>query len=243
MLEKILRQLQADQEQQKPIDALARLAEIFDALRPRSTYHTPPLQELATLLHQQPPLAHALRGLLLQFFNQRHAVLLLATAGIYPETGLFTETLRRISHKLLPEVDDETQLKDGLQQILRRSDVQWLEASSTSDWSALIEALNFHGDAQNIAETEKATQQENNDKRKLLNDVLEAMRIVAHRIAAAGLEPEMLRLDPSLENNASPFLALCEEALEVAKCMGHKVGLSPTILPASDESMNSILRC
>ena len=45
MLEKILRQLQLDQEQLEPIDARARLAEIFDALRPGSIDHTDPLKK------------------------------------------------------------------------------------------------------------------------------------------------------------------------------------------------------
>ncbi|MDP3036155.1 MAG: preprotein translocase subunit TatB, partial [Rhodocyclaceae bacterium] len=187
-----------------PFDALVALAGRLRPGRGQTDTAIDCIEQLTKLLDTRPDLRDGLRQALLQLFGTRHAVLLLATSGVYPETGVVAETLRRISHKVLPEVDDEAQLKDAVARVFRRADAAWLETIPAETWGALIRALDFDGarDREGIG--------------RLIEDLLEALRVVAHRVAAAGLEPEMLRLDPSLENHASPFLALCEEALALA---------------------------
>ncbi len=206
MLKKFLEQIQAD----SATPALVTLRTFFDALRPQQRNGAAQLPAVIAALQDQPEAVQALRTLLLSCFTQRHAVLLFATSGIYPATGVFAETWRRLSHKLLPEADEGTQLKDALRELLQASDADWLMASDPQDWQALITLLGFSTNFPQHAGT-----------RTLLADILEALRVVAHRIAAAGLEPEMLRLDPSLENHASPFLGLCEEALALAQAFEH----------------------
>ncbi len=186
---------------------LPQLMDLFDALRPQTTGGDSQLPALLSLLQDEPHLANGLRLSLLQLFSNRHAVLLLATSGIYPATSVLSETMRRISHKLLPEVDDVSQLKDALREILKPSDAEWLAASKPEDWQSLIRLLGFDNSQTNSGGT------------AMLADVVEALRVVAHRIAAAGLESEMLRLDPSLENHVSPFLGVCEEALDLTKAI------------------------
>lgn len=186
---------------------LPQLMDLFDALRPHTTGGDSQLPALLSLLQEEPHLANGLRVSLLQLFSNRHAVLLLATSGIYPATSVLSETMRRISHKLLPEVDDVSQLKDALREILKPSDAGWLAASKPEDWQSLIRLLGFDNSQTNSGGT------------AMLADVVEALRVVAHRIAAAGLESEMLRLDPSLENHVSPFLGVCEEALDLTKAI------------------------
>nr|WP_315481075.1 recombinase [uncultured Undibacterium sp.] len=186
---------------------LPQLMDLFDALRPHTTGGDSQLPALLSLLQEEPHLANGLRVSLLQLFSNRHAVLLLATSGIYPATSVLSETMRRISHKLLPEVDDVSQLKDALREILKPSDAEWLAASKPEDWQSLIRLLGFDNSQTNSGGT------------AMLADVVEALRVVAHRIAAAGLESEMLRLDPSLENHVSPFLGVCEEALDLTKAI------------------------
>ncbi len=166
------------------------------------------LQLLLIILSSRPDLRSGLREVLLQLFSRRHAVLLFATGGIYPETGMFTETFRRFSHRLLPEADDNVQLKAILGRIFRRRDAEWLEQIPLDDWIAFIRALRFD-------ETKDRSGIDN-----LTSNIFEALRVVAHRIAASGLEPEMLRLDSSLEEHESPFLMLCEEALLLASQAG-----------------------
>lgn len=189
----------------EPVVALAQLVAYVRPPRGEIAKAEQDLQVLTALLENRPELRDALRRTVLKLFDERHAVLLFATSGIYPETGILTETLRRVSHQLLPEADDAAQLKSALAGIFRRRDALWLEAVSLETWSALFRSLRF-----TEAEDESGL-------RSFMTDLLEAIRVVAHRIAAAGLEPEILRLDPSLENHQSPFLALCEEALALAR--------------------------
>ncbi len=212
MLRELLLQLQAPQDAN--FDPLPNLIQLFNAIRPLNTSTSSQLPALNRILQMEPALAQGLRTHILQLLNQRHAVLLLATSGIYPATGVFAETLRRLSHKLLPEVDDSSQLKDALREILTVSDTKWLANSDLKDWETLISLLNF---SQTTSEPVISQSKASKTTKPLLSDVLEALRVVAHRIAAAGLEPEMLRLDPNLENHASPFLGVCEEALQLSR--------------------------
>lgn len=189
-------------------ETLSQLAVLVDTLRPLQDEDADAavekLRELCRLLDVGPEFRGDLRGALLDLFTQRRLVLLFATSGIYPETGLMAETLRRLSHKLLPEAVDPVQMKDVFGRIFRRRDARWLDQVPVAEWIALIRALRFD-------EAKDTT-----GMARLKGDLLEALRVVAHRIAASGLEAEMLRLDPQLENHESPFLAQCEEALAFA---------------------------
>lgn len=190
--------------QAEPTPLLAMLVGKLRATRGETTSPAERIQLLVSILVNRPDLRDGLREALLSLFSRRHAVLLFATGGIYPETGMLGETFRRFFHSLLPEADDNIQLKAVLGRIFRQLDAEWLEPVPLDDWIALIRALRFD-------EAENRSGLDN-----LANDIFEALRVVAHRIAASGLEPEMLRLAPSLEKHESPFLMLCEEALSLA---------------------------
>jgi site-specific recombinase len=199
-------------------DAVEALATLADALRPaRGAAPDAGVNALAALLDARADLRAGLRTALFDLLSHRHGVLLFATAGIYPETGVFSETLRRLAHRLLPAAADDAQLKDALDRVFRGGDSAWLAQVAPESWAALLRALRFD-EAKNPTAVAR-----------FIEDMLEALRIVAHRIAAAGLEPEMLRLDPSLEKHASPFLALCEEALALAQAIEVDAGRTAAV--------------
>jgi site-specific recombinase len=193
---------------QPNVDTLAALKGVVDALRPRNAISDIAIEHIETvieLLATRPDLRDALCHALSEVFFSRHAVLLFATSGIYPETGLLIETRRRINQKMLPDADDEVQLKYVFARLFKRSDAKWVEAVPTDLWVRFIRLL-FSGQQENV-----------DGLYRLEEDLFEALRVVAHRIAAAGLEPEMLRLDPTLEKHESAFMALCEEALNLVQ--------------------------
>lgn len=186
---------------------VATLRRLVDLVRPGDGRDESAGLRLRALIHAleaRPDLAGALAGRIDDLLANRRAVLLFATAGIYPETGVLTESLRRLGHKLLPEAVDDGQLKDAFAQIFRRRDAGWLAAIPEADWARLLCVLRSAWPADGAGLV------------RLREDLREALRVVAHRIAAAGLDPELLRLDPALEAHASPFLAQCEEALALA---------------------------
>jgi site-specific recombinase len=162
---------------------------------------------ILSVLQQRDELRYAWSQALGQVLAQRHAVLLFATSGIYPNTGLLAETSRRLTQKLLPEAEEPTQLKSTLGLLLRASDERWIAALSPELWLMLVRTM---------APTSEAAAA---GWRRLSNDLQESIRVVAHRIAAAGLETEFLRLEPTLEQHASPFMALCDEVLDFLKVL------------------------
>jgi len=190
-------------------DPLNALRHLVDRIRPeRATDGDAELRLRAVLavLDRRDDLRQALSSALDHLLRSRHAVLLFATSGIYPNTGLLAETSRRLSHKLLPEAEEPTQLKSVIGTLLRPQDGPWIAALSSDVWLAVVRLL--RPDQAATTATSKA------GWRELYNDLQEAVRVVAHRIAAAGLEPEFLRLEPTLEQHASPFMALCDEVLD-----------------------------
>jgi site-specific recombinase len=172
------------------------------------------LRQWLEILRAQPDLGDKIRGSLAKLIADRHAVLLFATSGVYPDTGVLTEILRRMAHKVLPEVEETQQLKSILGGIFKSEDADWLAELPQDMWVALLRAMRtgiaIPKEGQNSPSDLEAAYSH------LSRNLPESIRVVAHRIAAAGLEPEMLRLDPALERHASPFMAACDEAVALA---------------------------
>jgi site-specific recombinase len=103
---------------------------------------------LITLAQTDPASRAALRDSLLALFGQRRAVLLLATSGIFPVNGWLAETMQRLAHRVLPEAADAEQLHSAVHAIFRPGDARWLESVPADRWFALLDALDFRGQAQ-----------------------------------------------------------------------------------------------
>ncbi|MEK8089087.1 hypothetical protein [Thermithiobacillus plumbiphilus] len=180
----------------------ALLQRLFGLLRPRYSDDVEAaamrLEALAELLEAQPSHADALRERLINMLNQRRPFRLLIDAGILSERGFRLELGRRIRYKLLPPAPNSDSLRDWLDGLLRPGDRQWIAGMDQSLWVRLLAALHF----------EKLSP-EGYDR--LQDTITTAIRSLSHRIASGGLNPELLRLDPSLDAHASPFLSQYEE--------------------------------
>lgn len=187
-------------------EPLVQLEKLVSALRPRNPRDvasaSQALQALTVLLQNRAELRAAFRTGLLQFLAKRRAVSFYADSGVFPNRGFFSESLRRLSRSLLPDEANPSYLKDSVGVIFHRtSDAQWIAALPDPLWYELLHALHFdEEDAQGTATP-------------LLDDLLEALRVISYRIAAIGLEPELVRVQPALENFESPFLAQNPEML------------------------------
>jgi site-specific recombinase len=174
---------------------------LFFLLRPKNsndiTLATQKLADLLGLIERNPDYAAALRAHLLSLLNQMQISELLMSADILPTHSFAGELSRRIQYKLLPPLSQSHSLRDWLDEALRTSDGVWISGVNTSLWQRLLIALDIHTKAEDIA--------------ILNNNFREAINGLSHRIAAAGLEPELLDLLPELGQHASPFLAQHEE--------------------------------
>ena len=161
------------------------------------------IQALCHILGTRPELRTALRDALFELLGTRKPVSLYVESGVLPSTGFFSELHRRISHKLLPDAIDTGYLKDIFALVfIRQDDHIWINAVPDACWLDLLAALRF--DEQPPDEGLPAP----------LRNILDAVLVLSYRISSIGLEAELIRNEPALEEFASPFLTQNDEVGE-----------------------------
>jgi site-specific recombinase len=192
---------------QAPLELLAALV---DALRPRRAGDaSQAIVNVATavgLLEADRSLGTAVRAHLLWLFARRRQTAFFADSGILPATGFFTEVGRQLVDRVLPEVPDPLSLRDAPRIVFgRRGDHEWLAALPTDLRERLWRALQ---------PPDGATA---SDADPVLDQMLEALVVLGHRVSAMGTDPELTRLHPELLEHESPFIALAAEAQRFAE--------------------------
>jgi len=128
-------------------------------------------------------------------------VSLYADAGILPPTGFVSEMYRRISHRLLPDVSDSAYLRDTVEQALHhRRDDTWLTKVPPAQWRELITLLT---PANATARAALALH--------IDTELRNAVNVLSLRLAGLGLDSELLRVYPQIEDFDSPFLTQNKE--------------------------------
>lgn len=175
------------------------LALLIAAIRPEAPENHEDLalrlQALCGVLSARADYRQGLRQALMSVLEHGRQISLYAESGILPNTGFFSELSRRISRFFLPDVVDSRYLKDTLSVIFARADdFLWLESITLEQWQALYAALDLSGS------------QVRDALGRTRHEMLEAVQVLSFRIAAIGLDPELLRNQPELEEFESPFL-------------------------------------
>lgn len=193
-------------------DGLGLWVALVAHLRPARAHDTEAaiarLHELTDTLRRRRDLAEGLCDALIRLFDECKQVSLYVSSGLLPSTGFFSETARRISERLLPDVIDTSYMKDVLSAVFHRvDDEQWVTAIPDEDWEDFLRAV--LGSMAVQADTNGAGVKLPNPA----EEIVEALRILSYHVSAIGLEPELIRVDPSLEEHESPFLAQNAELL------------------------------
>ena len=188
-------------------DPARLIAALAAKIRPPKAHNTDQavhmLQALCHILDSRPELRTALRNALLELLGTHKPVSLYVESGVLPNTGFFSELHRRISHKLLPDAIDTSYLKDIIALIFTRNDDHvWVSAVPDECWLELLSALRLEEQA--AGEGLPAP----------LRCILDAVLVLSYRISSIGLEPELIRNEPALEEFASPFLTQNDEVGE-----------------------------
>ncbi|MCL2875566.1 MAG: site-specific recombinase [Betaproteobacteria bacterium] len=182
---------------------------LVNTVRPSRTHRTDDtvaaLSELTQMLIDAPDTRRVLRTALLKLFVGHKQTSLYVSSGLLPSTGFFSETARRISHGLLPDVVDPTYLKDLLTVIFHRKDDEiWVEAVPDEVWIDFFSTL---------LDDEGTVSRNRKGLPIALSEMLEALRILSYHVSAIGLDPELVRIDPHLEEVESPFIAQNTEVM------------------------------
>lgn len=181
------------------------IAEIRPAKPDQAELAIKAIQALCYLLSTDLQKAKLLREAVLQLLSESKPISLFLISRHSVFTGFFSEMRRRISHKLLPDAINREYLIDLFSLFFSETtDEQWVSAVPDEVWAQLIQAMRF--DLAEKALTDACQQ-----------NLYAASQVLSYRIAALGLEPELLRNYPELEQHSSPFVMQQSELAQVFK--------------------------
>lgn len=192
---------------QESADSAELLAALIAKIRPshhgQVDHAENMIRALCHILGRQPEFRALIRSALFDLLGNRKPVSLYVESGVLPSTGFFSELNRRISHKILPDAIDPVYLKDIFALIFtRQDDEHWVNGVANDCWLELLGALRF--DEQVAAPGLPLA----------LRGILDAVLVLSYRISSIGLEPELIRNEPALEDFASPFMTQNDEVGE-----------------------------
>ena len=178
---------------------------------------------LCFLLEHRGDYRAALRAALWRLMTERRQVSLYTDVGIFPNNGFSTEVTHRfVRSTLLPDLFDLGQLRDVIAKVFKRArDHVWVRDAGVGAWTGLLRALRF-GEASGEEGAHAAP-----GAMQSLRQLLEALRVLSYRIAAIGLEPEVLRHDPPVDSHRSPFIAQNQEMLAYLACVEASCSVEP----------------
>ena len=186
-------------------DDLLLLQRLFAAIRPARGESAKDaaarFNRLISILRENPVLAAHFRKHFVGFFTHRRMTSFFADSGVLPATGFFSEWSRMLVHRVLPAVPDERDVKDCLHVFLNHpNDWQWL---SSIPPEAMMRFWQLQAPADEM---------ETQDWQVLIRELLDAIRLLAHRISGLGMDSALLNASVHLENFAPSFLELPSEA-------------------------------
>lgn len=162
------------------------------------------IEELAEALRARAELRDLIRVRIVEWFSAARQVSLYTEVGILSTQGFRAEFWRRCYERVLPAVADRDDLKDAMALVFHRSsDALWVAAVAPGAWLQLFEALDLFGDPERVARADPGS----STRAVARSGLIDSIEVLSLRLAAQGLEPELLRIDPALGRFESPFIA------------------------------------
>jgi len=185
------------------LEALTELVSLIRPIRKGDFGHAEAmLKTLTQLIQEEPEFARVFREFIQDILSKGNHLTLYVDAGIFSNTGFVGEIRSRISHKILPEVPRPDNLQDIIGILFEKpSDGDWVNAVKDETFLSLLNSMID----EDLRKRDKLPH--------AISQILESLQILSYRISSLGLEPELVRVDPSLAHFASPFLAQNVEML------------------------------
>lgn len=165
----------------------------------------PNLRLIKRILKQDRELARAVAALLCNWLCSLRLYPLFISSGILAREGFGREMKTRLYEKFNPSFKDINDLRDIFYLLFSdKNDVRWIDAIPLKEWRAIFGVL-----------ARKTTEK---DRERLhthcQSEGLFAIEMLSIWIAAEDMEPELMRMEPSLLNADSPFVALHREVVD-----------------------------
>lgn len=189
---------------EKPRAELVQL--LIDRLRPSSSRDIDDihyrLRRLIDTLKSSPTRAQILHDYVFALIANFHQVSLYSDSGILGNEGFFSAMHQRLAWRLLPPVRQSNQLRDLFEVAFhKKSDPRWIANIDDQDWHELFQILGRVKGRQDL-------------RFEARSRVLSAIMIISYRITAIGLEPELTRAYPAINEFKSPFLVQNREVID-----------------------------
>ena len=197
-------------------DPVAAFARLFDMIRPRRREGVEAAaaryDALLTRLEADPVRAAQVRQRMLELLGSRRLVSFFADSGILPATGFFTELGRIVTQRMLPELPDDGEMRSAMRQVFhRRNDWIWLQAMPQELAQRFWRIVG--GDSVALAPL----------LNPVLDQMLEALLVVAYRVGGIGVEEEFGRLGSEFAGYAPRFRGLTAAAQRFADAFRAKL--------------------
>lgn len=194
-------------------DGTTTLAAIVDLVRPtdnrRNTDAGAGIRALVAVLATDSELATRFRDCLRGALAGLRIVHALVEGGIIPDKRLWEGIRGRLGEAVLPSVHADDDLRAVLPRVFTKSnDWEWVRAVPSADWTALFELVLDPGDVEGVPH----------------DDIGAAIRALAQRVGAAGIDEEVNARLAYVEDYDSPFLDLTVTAHEFLEDHRHGVG-------------------
>jgi site-specific recombinase len=174
-------------------------------LRPSSIHNTVEIAQRFDLwisyLDSQPTYTTRLTNYVLHLLENYSPEYFYSDQGILSNEGFFTTLMQRLAWRVLPPLQSEHQISALFKiAFYKSSDIKWLSQIKPEQWHRLSYCLSkSHPEAELMQSAQ--------------NQLLNALMILSYRVTAMGLERDLMRIDPSIDEFESPFMAQNRETL------------------------------
>ncbi|WP_038051388.1 site-specific recombinase [Thioalkalivibrio sp. ALJ1] len=154
------------------------------------------IEDLVLALGDRPGLREHLRDRLEQGLEDARHLTLYTGIGLFSRKGFFREAAELLYERINPRPMDRADLRDVLYHVFHDpKDAIWVARLPDDAWSRLLQALGcLSGEHPGVLQRAR-------------EEALYALEMLSIWIAAEELEPELLRLDPSIAERNSAFVA------------------------------------
>lgn len=178
------------------------ILELVRALRPSNRKNTEScigkFKNLIAHLQTDEELKIALKKHLEEICLCNNPLIVFTDVGIMGSKGFWSEASEKLSYKFLPPLQREGELRTIINDVFtHKSDYEWVWEIPDELWISFCNELE-------LFETSK-------QQKYWLNEMLNAVMVLAQRATALGLEPEIIAKLPDMDDLSSPFLTLSKE--------------------------------